>query len=79
MKVKPIEMQTKMATNVPKRHANGMQHPIILPSFRCRPERVNGIPSCRESFPLAEDRPIARFHDHAEPNFLPRPAIPLAS
>ena len=50
---------------------NGIQHPIPLPIFLWRPERVSGIPSWRESRPLAADRPMARFHENEKPYFLP--------
>jgi hypothetical protein len=39
------------------------QHPIAAPVFRCLPDRVSGIPSCRDSLPFAADNPTALFHE----------------
>jgi hypothetical protein len=36
---------------------------MALPSFRCRPDRVNGIPIDREICCFARVIPIARFHE----------------
>ncbi len=41
------------------------------PALRSRPDFVSGIPISREIFPFSPDRPLARFHDHEKPNFLP--------
>ena len=46
-------------------------HPNALPIFRCLPERVSGIPIALDNLPLAAERPLARLHDHENPNFLP--------
>ena len=52
-----------------------MQHPNILPTLRCLPDRDSGTPSFRESFPLAAESPLALFHDQESPNFLLRRPI----
>jgi hypothetical protein len=46
--------------------------PSHLPSLRCRPERVNGIPVAREILRFARVTPSARFHenDNPGPNFM---------
>ena len=59
--------------------AAGMQQPVMRPIFRCRPDRVSGIPICRDSLPFAADSPLALFHDHDKPNFLFRPTVCLPS
>src|SRR5262249_49637633 len=56
------------------RHAkvkSSTTHPNARPTFRCLPDRVSGIPMALDSRPLAAERPIARLHDHENPNFLP--------
>lgn len=40
---------------------------MALPTLRCRPARVRGTPSWRESLALALDRPTARFHENDNP------------
>jgi hypothetical protein len=45
----------------------GTTHPIARPNFRCRPDRVNGMPILREIRPLAADTPSARFHEKDNP------------
>jgi hypothetical protein len=47
------------------------QHPIAAPVFRCRPDRVSGIPSCRDSLPFAADNPTALFHEKESPGIPP--------
>ena len=47
------------------------RHPAARPIFRWRPERDKGIPILRDSLPLADDRPMARFHENENPYFLP--------
>lgn len=44
-----------------------MQHPIIRPILRCRPERDSGIPVLRETRPFAAEIPLARFHENEKP------------
>jgi len=44
--------------------------PLQFHRLRCRPDFVSGIPIKRDNFPLAEDRPSARFHENENPNFL---------
>jgi hypothetical protein len=52
------------------RRIHAIKHPSIRPIFFCRPDRVSGMPIFRESFPLAAESPIARFHENEKPNFL---------
>jgi hypothetical protein len=49
---------------------HGIRHPTIRPIFCCLPDRVSGMPIFRESFPFADERPVARFHENEKPNFL---------
>jgi len=58
------------ATNpatLPMKNAKGMQHPIIRPILRCRPERDIGMPVLREMRPFAAEMPDARFHENEKP------------
>src|SRR5690606_39138488 len=45
----------------------GTQQPIALPSLRCRPARVSGMPVWRDILLLAADSPVARFHENDRP------------
>jgi len=55
---------------MPKKNASGTQHPAALPTFRRRPDLVNGMPVTREIFPFAAEIPRARFAENEKPNFL---------
>jgi hypothetical protein len=69
-----IEKAATAAAVPTDKTTNGMQHPSALPTLRCRPERVSGIPILRESLLLAADKPLALFQDHEKPNlFFRRP------
>ena len=48
----------------------------MRPILRCRPERVSGTPSFRESRPLAAESPVARFQENEKPSFLPTVPTP---
>lgn len=52
---------------LPINNAKAMQHPVIRPNLRCRPERVSGIPIWREMRPFAAEMPVARFHEKEKP------------
>tara|TARA_R110001592_G_scaffold67304_1_gene206335 strand:- start:226 stop:540 length:315 start_codon:yes stop_codon:yes gene_type:complete len=56
--------------------ANGTQHPMALPTFRCLPERVKGIPIFLLNLPFAAEIPSARFQLKLTPNFLPICSLP---
>src|SRR5438105_11675726 len=45
--------------------------PRRRPALRCRPDLVSGIPMARDSLPLADEMPKARFQENDRPNFLP--------
>jgi hypothetical protein len=47
--------------------AMAIEQPNARPTLRCRPERVNGMPSCRDSRALAPDIPNARFQENETP------------
>lgn len=57
--------------------AKGIQQPSDLPTFRCRPDRVSGIPVFLEIFCFIADNPLALFQDHEKPNFLLRRPIAI--
>jgi hypothetical protein len=44
-----------------------MQHPVIRPIFRCRPERDSGMPVLREIRAFIAEIPVARFHENETP------------
>jgi len=44
-----------------------MQQPRALPTLRCRPDRVSGMPIEREIFDLNAEIPTARFHENDRP------------
>ncbi len=48
-----------------------MEHPIALPTFRCLPPRVRGIPVAFEILLFAAEIPNARFQENENPYFLP--------
>lgn len=50
-----------------KKKAAGMQQPRALPTLRCRPDRVSGMPIEREIFDLNAEIPTARFHENESP------------
>jgi hypothetical protein len=50
-----------------KRMYSTTEHPSALPTARWRPERVNGMPICRESLPFAAEIPMALFHEKENP------------
>ena len=58
-------------TIVPKvpsrKKAAGIQQPRALPTLRCLPDRVSGIPIEREIFDLNAEMPTARFHENDRP------------
>lgn len=58
----------KIVPKVPsKKKAAGMQQPRALPTLRCRPDRVSGMPIEREIFDLNAEIPTARFHENESP------------
>jgi len=65
---------TAMAVRPPTKSTKNTQQPSIRPSFRCRPERVRGMPVRRDSRALAAEIPTARFHENDKP-YLRRRAI----
>jgi hypothetical protein len=62
-----LAMPRVAATPLAKIKAAGTQQPIALPTLRCRPARVSGTPSLRDSLALALDKPVARFHENETP------------
>lgn len=60
------------------KRAKGIQQPSDLPTFRCRPDRVSGIPVFLENFCFIADNPLARFQDHENPNLLFRRPIAIS-
>lgn len=52
-----------------------MEHPIALPTFRCLPPRVRGIPVALEILLFAAEIPDALFQENENPYFLPMPSI----
>ena len=68
-------------TIVPKvpsrKKAAGIQQPRALPTLRCLPDRVSGIPIEREIFDLNAEMPTARFHENDRPGILNLRAIDL--
>jgi hypothetical protein len=44
-----------------------MQHPIIRPILRCRPERDSGMPVLREIRAFIAEIPVARFQENEKP------------
>jgi hypothetical protein len=70
-------------TIVPKvpsrKKAAGMQQPRALPTLRCRPDRVSGMPIDREIFDLNAEIPTARFHENDRPGIPNLRAIDLMS
>ena len=65
---------TAMAVRPPTKSTKNTQQPSIRPSFRCRPERVRGMPVRRDSRALAAEIPRARFQENDKP-YLRRRAI----
>ncbi len=43
------------------------EHPSIRPTFRWRPDRVRGIPICRESRAFIPEMPTALFQEKENP------------
>lgn len=48
-----------------------VKHPIILPTFLCRPCLVNGIPIFLEIFCFIDEIPKALFQEKEIPNLRP--------
>ena len=61
----------RMAADEPMNTTRGTQQPNARPAFRCRPERVRGIPICLDILPFIAETPMARFHENEKPYFLP--------
>jgi hypothetical protein len=48
-----------------------IRHPIMRPTFLCRPDLVKGIPVFLDILFFKPEIPTARFHEKEIPNYLP--------
>ena len=62
--IKKVTTTRKVIIMVP-----GIQQPIAFPALRCLPDFVKGIPMFFEILLLAEEIPVARFHENDNPYF----------
>lgn len=65
-----VYRRTQAAEARPRQAASITAQPVNRPIFRCRPERVSGIPVALEMRPFIADMPVARFQESERPCFL---------